>query len=181
MNFISTCISALTGSSSPTESESEVAQSCPALCNPMDYIAYQASLTMGFSRQEYWSGLPFPSPGDLPDQGLNPGLPHCRQTLYPPSHQGSPNYLLMKSIHFCRALIGQFSIKLKTVLLGFYPLAPILSLRMEALPFRSFLLYLKAVLMPFASLPSTLTVPRNHPMVCTNSHVSPITISMILQ
>jgi len=37
---------------------------------------------MAFSRQEYWSGLPFPSPGDLPTQGLNPGLPHCRQMLY---------------------------------------------------------------------------------------------------
>ena len=34
---------------------------------------------MGFSRQECWSGLPFPSPGDLPTQGSNPGLPHCRQ------------------------------------------------------------------------------------------------------
>ena len=39
-------------------------------------------------RQEYWSGLPFPSPGDL-TQGSNPDLPHCRQTLYPLSHQGS--------------------------------------------------------------------------------------------
>ena len=37
---------------------------------------------MGFSRQECCSGLPLPSPGHLPDQGLNPGLPHCRQTLY---------------------------------------------------------------------------------------------------
>ena len=37
---------------------------------------------MIFSKQEYWSGLPFPSPGDLPDQGSNPGLPHCRQILY---------------------------------------------------------------------------------------------------
>ena len=36
---------------------------------------------MGFSRQEYWSGLPFLSPGDLPDPGLNPCLLHCRQTL----------------------------------------------------------------------------------------------------
>ena len=32
-------------------------------------VAYQASPSMGFSRQEYWSGLPFPSPGDLPDPG----------------------------------------------------------------------------------------------------------------
>ena len=44
-------------------------------------VAYQAPLSMGFSRQEYWSGLPFPSPGDLPTQGLNPGLPHRGQTL----------------------------------------------------------------------------------------------------
>ena len=36
-------------------------------------IAYQASLSMGFSRQEYWSGLPCPSPGDLPDPGFNLG------------------------------------------------------------------------------------------------------------
>ena len=43
-------------------------------------IAYQAPLSMGFSRQEYWSGLPFPSPGIFPTQGLNPGIPHCRQT-----------------------------------------------------------------------------------------------------
>ena len=46
---------------------------------------------MGFSRQEYWSGLPFPSPGNLPDPGMEPGLPHCRQMLYHLSHQGSPN------------------------------------------------------------------------------------------
>ena len=38
-------------------------------------IAYQASLFMGFSRQEYWSGLPFPSSGDLPDSGIEPGCP----------------------------------------------------------------------------------------------------------
>ena len=44
-------------------------------------VAYQASPSMGFSRQEYWSGLPFPSPGDLPDPGSNPGLPHWRQML----------------------------------------------------------------------------------------------------
>ena len=36
-------------------------------------VAYQASLSMGFSRQECWSGLPFPSPGDLPDPGIEPG------------------------------------------------------------------------------------------------------------
>ena len=48
-------------SSNSSVSESEVTQSCPTLCDPMD-CSLQASLSMGFSRQEYWSGLPFPSP-----------------------------------------------------------------------------------------------------------------------
>ena len=38
-------------------------------------VAYQASPSMGFSRQEYWSGLPLPSPGDLPDPRIEPGCP----------------------------------------------------------------------------------------------------------
>ena len=38
-------------------------------------VAYQASPSVGFSRQECWSGLPFPSPGDLPDPGIEPGSP----------------------------------------------------------------------------------------------------------
>ena len=50
----------------------EHAQSCPTLCGPMDRIARQAPLSMGFPRQEYWSRLPFPSPGDLPDPRIEP-------------------------------------------------------------------------------------------------------------
>ena len=38
-------------------------------------VAYQTPLSMGFSRQEYWNGLPFPSPGDLPSPGIKPGSP----------------------------------------------------------------------------------------------------------
>ena len=45
---------------------------------------------MGFSRQEYWSGLPFPSPGDLPNPGIEPRSLHYRQMRYHLSHQGSP-------------------------------------------------------------------------------------------
>ena len=45
---------------------------------------------MEFSRQEYWSGKPFPSPGDLPNTGIKPRLLHCRQILYHLRHQGSP-------------------------------------------------------------------------------------------
>ena len=43
------------------------------LCNPMNYIACQAALSMGFSRQEYWSVLLCPPPGDLPDPEIKPG------------------------------------------------------------------------------------------------------------
>ena len=53
-------------------------------------VAYQAPPSMGFSRQEYWSGLPFPSPGDLPNSGIEPGSPALQQTFYPLSHQESP-------------------------------------------------------------------------------------------
>ena len=38
-------------------------------------VTYQAPLSVGFSRQEYWSGVPFPSPGDLPNPGIEPGSP----------------------------------------------------------------------------------------------------------
>ena len=41
----------------------------------MDYIANQAALSVGFFWQEYWNGLPFPSPGDLPDPGIEPMSP----------------------------------------------------------------------------------------------------------
>ena len=41
-------------------------------------VAHRASTSMEFSRQEYWSGLPFPSPGDLPDPGIEPGSPALR-------------------------------------------------------------------------------------------------------
>ena len=44
-------------------------------------VAYQAPPSMRFSRQEYWSGLPFPLQGIFPTQGSNPGLLHWRQTL----------------------------------------------------------------------------------------------------
>ena len=51
-----------------------VAKSCLTLATPWT-IACQDPLTMGFSRQEYWSGLPFPSPRDLPDPGIEPRYP----------------------------------------------------------------------------------------------------------
>ena len=56
---------------------------------------------MEFSRPEYWSEQPFPSPGVFPTQGSNPGLPHYRRILYQLSHKGSPRILEWTTYHFC--------------------------------------------------------------------------------
>ena len=56
-----------------------VTQSCLTHCNPMDCTACQAPLSTGFSRQEYWNGLPFPSSGDLLDPGAEPGSPALQE------------------------------------------------------------------------------------------------------
>ena len=53
-------------------------------------VARQAALSMGFSRQEYCSGLPFPSPGDLPDPGIEPMSPALQADSLPFELQGSP-------------------------------------------------------------------------------------------
>ena len=55
------------------------------------YVAHQAPLSMGFSKQEYWSGLPFPSPGDLPDPGIKLGSLTLEADSLSLSHQGSPD------------------------------------------------------------------------------------------
>ena len=54
-----------------SSSSSSVAKSCPTLVTPQ----IVGSLSMGFFRQEHWSGLPFPSPGDLPNPGIEPRSP----------------------------------------------------------------------------------------------------------
>ena len=57
------------------ESEIEVTQLCPTLRYCGLHVAHQAPPFMGFSRQEYWSELPFPFPGDLPNPGIEPRSP----------------------------------------------------------------------------------------------------------
>ena len=66
------------------ESESEKSLSRVRLFATPWTVAYQAPPSMEFSRQEYWSGLPFPSPGDLPDLGIEPGSPTLRALLSEP-------------------------------------------------------------------------------------------------
>ena len=57
-------------------------------------VAHQAPLSMGFSRQESWSGLPCPPPGDLPDPGIEPESPALQVDSLPLSHQGSPKHVI---------------------------------------------------------------------------------------
>ena len=67
-------------------------------------VAWQVPLSMGFFRQEYWNGLPFPSPGDLPNPEIKPSFPHCRQILHQLSHQRSPTIYIFTFIKNCQML-----------------------------------------------------------------------------
>ena len=67
-----------------------VAHFCPNLCNSMD-CSLQAPLSIGFSRQEYQSGLPFPSPGYLPDPEIKTGSLELQVDSSPAELQGKPN------------------------------------------------------------------------------------------
>ena len=63
--------------------------SCVLLVATPWTVAHQVPLSMEFPRQEYWSWLPFPSPGNFPNPGIEPKSLHCRQILNRLSHQGS--------------------------------------------------------------------------------------------
>ena len=60
--------------------------------------AYQAPPSMGFSRQEYWSGLPFPSPGDLPNPGIEPGSPALEADTLTSEPPGKPKMEIVEDI-----------------------------------------------------------------------------------
>ena len=67
-----------------------VSQSYLTLCEPVDYSLLGTSLPMGFSRQEYWSGLPFPSPGALADAGIESRSPALQADSLPSEPPGKP-------------------------------------------------------------------------------------------
>ena len=62
-------------------------------------VAYPAPLSMGFSRQEYWSGLPFPSPGDLPKTGIEPGSAALQADVLTSEPPGKPNMYIHMHIY----------------------------------------------------------------------------------
>ena len=66
-----------------------VAKSCPALATPRTVVC-QAPLSMGFSRQEYWSGLPFHAPGDFPYSEIEPRSPALQADSLPTELGGKP-------------------------------------------------------------------------------------------
>ena len=72
-------------------------QSCPIFATPYT-VAHQAPLSMGFSRQEYWSGLPFPSPGDLPYPGTETRSPALQADSLLAEPQGKPKNTEMGSL-----------------------------------------------------------------------------------
>ena len=61
-------------------------------------VAYQAPLSMEFSRQEWWNGLLFPSPGDLPNPGIEPGSPALQANALPSEPPGKPGMSISKCI-----------------------------------------------------------------------------------
>ena len=63
-------------------------------------VAYQPALSIGFSRQEYWSGLPFPSPGDLPEPGIEPGSPTLQADALTSKPAGKPHPKLVEVMEF---------------------------------------------------------------------------------
>ena len=82
----------------PSKVKVLVTQLCPTLCDTMDYLSLE------FYRQEYWSGLQFPSPGDLPNPGIEPNSPNLLEApLEPPNvllisgDLGAPQLILMNS------------------------------------------------------------------------------------
>ena len=76
--------------------------SCPAVCDPMDCKPTRLLCPPGFSRQEYWSGLSCPPPGDLPNPEMEHRSPKCRQIFCQLSHQGSPKILQWVAYPFQR-------------------------------------------------------------------------------
>ena len=92
VSFVYFCILKVHSTWCTGESESEVAKSCPTVVTPWT-VAHQAPLSMGFPRQEYWSGLPFLPPQDLPDPRIKPGFSALQADSLLTEPQGKPQFL----------------------------------------------------------------------------------------
>ena len=88
-----------------------VTKSCPTLVTPWT-IACQVPLSMGFPRQEYWSGLPFPSPGDPPHPGIEPKSPALAGRFFTPE---SPGKILVHEWVYMRTYVPVCSVGLLVI------------------------------------------------------------------
>ena len=84
-----------------------VTKLCLTLATPWT-VACQAPLSMGFSMQEYWSRLPFPSPGDLPDLGIEPGSPALQADALPSKPPGKSKIDLYIFLSAVRMIVVDF-------------------------------------------------------------------------
>ena len=92
-----------------------VAQSCLILCNPIWTVAHQAPLSMEFSRQEYCSGLPFPSPRDLPDPEIESMSPVLSGIVFTTAPAGKPEQTVGRAPNSYTAMkkISEHAISIK--------------------------------------------------------------------
>ena len=82
-DIISSLLGCTKETGKPEEREKSESVSCVQLFGTLWTVAHQPPLSMGSSRQGYWSGLPFPSPGHLPDPGIEPGSPALQADSLP--------------------------------------------------------------------------------------------------
>ena len=87
-------------------------------------IDHQVLLSIGFPRQAYWSGLPFPSPGDLPDPGIEPRSPALAGGFLTPEPPGKPSYMWgcskQKRGWGASEVLGMFSLELGGGYIGLF-------------------------------------------------------------
>ena len=86
----------------------EVTQSCPTRCDPMDSSLHQAPPSIRFSRQEYWSGLPFPSPGNLLNPGIEPRSPTLQADTTVWATREAPILFKMRLFHGSSSWVRSF-------------------------------------------------------------------------
>ena len=114
----------------------------PTLCNPMN-CNLQASLSMGFSRQEYWSGLPFPPPGDLPDPGIKPVSPALAGGFLTTEPLGDPTPSLFYMVNPCLSIpyIVVYVCYSHTPSFSLPPLPPLVTVSLFSVSMSLFLLH----------------------------------------
>ena len=105
-------------------------------------VAHQAPLSMGFSRQEHWSGLPFPSPGDVPDPGIEPGSPALQAESLPSELPKNPKHFIVNMKYIYTPTIYKEINDLLSQIL-FISSCNILTLKISSIDYSQFSFYFK--------------------------------------